>query len=125
LTPHPRFEQALASPRISQEQKEAMLDRIFSGRIDGRLLNFLKILCRRGRIDALRAIQVQATAMREEQLGKRRIVVTSAQPLSDDQRSHIGHRLREAYGIDAVLVEKVDAALLGGITLRIGDQVID
>lgn len=125
LTPHPRLEQALASPRISQDQKEAMLDRIFSGRIDGRLLNFLKILCRRGRIDALRAIQVQTTALREEQLGKQRVVVTSAQPLSDDQRGQIVQRLRDAYGFDAVLLEKVDAALLGGISLRIGDKVVD
>lgn len=125
LTPHPLLEQALASPRITQEQKEAMLDRIFNGRIDGRLLNFLKILCRRGRIGSLRAIQVQTTALRQEQLGKRRVIVTSAQPLSDDQRAQLVHRLRETYNIDAVLVERVDASLLGGITLRIGDQVID
>lgn len=125
LTPHPRLEQALASPRISQEQKEAMLDRIFNGRIDGRVLNFLKILCRRGRIDSLRAIQVQATALREEQLGKQRVIVTSAHALSDAQRGQIVQRLREAYGFDAVLVEKLDASLLGGISLRIGDKVLD
>ncbi len=125
LTRHPMLEQALASPRISQEQKENMLDRIFSGRIDSRLLNFLKILCRRGRISSLRAIQMTATVMREEQLGKQRITVTSAQPLSDEQRTQIANRLRDAYGIDAILIEKIDAALLGGIILRIGDQVLD
>ena len=125
LDQHPGLEQALASPRISQEQKEAMLDRIFSGRIDSRLLNFLKILCRRGRIDSLRSIQVTATVMREEQLGKQRVLVTSAQPLNDEQRSLIAGRLREAYGTEAILVEKVDPELLGGIVLRIGDKVLD
>ncbi|MEZ6078340.1 MAG: F0F1 ATP synthase subunit delta [Pirellulaceae bacterium] len=77
LGKHPQLEQPLASPRISLEQKETMLDRIFNGRVDGKLLNFLKILCRRGRIDSLRAIQVSATVMREEQLGKQRVTVTT------------------------------------------------
>lgn len=125
LNQHPQLEQALASPRITQEQKENMLDRIFNGRIDSRLLNFLKILCRRGRIGSLRAIQQTATVMREEQLGKQRVRVTSAQPLNDEQRAQIAHRLREAYNFEAVLIEKVDASLLGGMVLRIGDKVLD
>ena len=125
LTRHPLLEQALASPRISQEQKEAMLDRIFNGRVDSRLLNFLKILCRRGRISSLRAIQMTATVMREEQLGKQRVTVTSAQALSDEQKNQIKSRLRAAYNIDAILIEKIDASLLGGIVLRIGDKVLD
>lgn len=125
LTRHPLLEQALASPRISQEQKEAMLDRIFNGRVDSRLLNFLKILCRRGRISSLRAIQMTATVMREEQLGKQRVTVTSAQALSDEQKNQIKSGLRAAYNIDAILIEKLDASLLGGIVLRIGDKVLD
>ncbi|MCA9158299.1 MAG: ATP synthase F1 subunit delta [Planctomycetales bacterium] len=125
LSRHPQFEQALASPRISLEQKENMLDRIFNGRIDGKLLSFLKILCRRGRIDSLRAIQVCATVMREEQLGKQRVTLTSAQALSDEQRDQIKRRLQAAYSIDAILIEKIDASLLGGIVLRIGDKVLD
>ncbi len=125
LNAHPQFEQALASPRISLDQKEAMLDRIFSGKIDGKLLNFLKVLCRRGRIGSLRAIQVSATVMREEQLGKQRVMVTTAQTLGDEQREQIKHRLRDAFGIEAILLEVVDESLLGGIVLRIGDKVLD
>ncbi|MCC7333674.1 MAG: ATP synthase F1 subunit delta [Pirellulaceae bacterium] len=125
LGKHPQLEQALASPRISLEQKETMLDRIFNGRVDGKLLNFLKILCRRGRIDSLRAIQVSATVMREEQLGKQRVTVTTAQTLGDEQREQIKHRLRDAFGIEAILLEVVDESLLGGIVLRIGDKVLD
>jgi F-type H+-transporting ATPase subunit delta len=125
LDRHPALEQALASPRISQENKEAMLERIFRNRIDNRLLNFLKVLCRRGRIDSLRAIQVSAKVMREEQLGRQRILVTSAQPLDDGQRSMIATRLHEVYGKEPVLIEKVDASLMGGIVLRIGDKVLD
>ena len=41
----PALEQALGSPNIAQEEKEAMLDRIFGGKIDTLLLNFIKVLC--------------------------------------------------------------------------------
>ncbi len=125
LDQHPMLEQALSSPRISQEQKEAMLDRIFNGRIDGRLLNFLKILCRRGRIDSLRAVQMTATVLREEQLGRQRVTVTSSQPLTEDQRAIISQKLREFDGKEAILIEKIDASILGGVILRIGDKVLD
>ncbi|MEZ6078339.1 MAG: F0F1 ATP synthase subunit delta [Pirellulaceae bacterium] len=35
------------------------------------------------------------------------------------------HRLRDAFGIEAILLEVVDESLLGGIVLRIGDKVLD
>jgi F-type H+-transporting ATPase subunit delta len=125
LNENPRLEQALASPRISQEQKEGMLDRIFSGRIDKNLLNFLKVLCRRGRIGSLRAIQVTASVLRQEQLGRMRVIVTTAHPLTNDQKTQIANQLSKTYGKEAVLVERVDEALLGGIVIRIGDRVLD
>lgn len=125
LGQHPALEQLLNSPRISQEQKEGMLDRILSGRIDNGLLNFLKVLCRRGRIGSLRAVQVKVHEMREEQLGRMQVLVTSAMPLTDEQRASIAASLNDRFGKESVLVEKVDSSLIGGIILRIGDQVID
>lgn len=125
LNTHPTLEEALRSPRIPTEQKEGMLDRIFRDKVHGNLLNFMKVLCRRGRIGELRAIQQTATRQREEQCGKMRITVTSAQPLSDDQRHRICEQLRVSYQKDPVLIEKVDPQLLGGIVLQIGDKVLD
>lgn len=121
----PMLEQALASPRISQDKKEEMLGRVLSGRVDKMLLNFLKVLCRRGRIGSLRAIQVTATEIRDEQLGKMRVQVTSAMPLTAEQKQQISARLKTTFDKEAVLIEKVDPRLLGGIVLRIGDRVFD
>ena len=65
LTAFPALEKTLASPRVSQEQKEGMLDRIFQGRVDAIVLNFMKILCRRNRIGSLRAVQMTAAELRD------------------------------------------------------------
>lgn len=121
----PKLETALASPRITDEAKETMLNRVFEGKLDKTLLNFLKVLSRRRRLGALRAIQVAASALRDEKHGKVRVEVTSAQPLSDSQKSEIIKRLKTNLGKTAVLVEKIDASLLGGLILRIGDRVYD
>ncbi len=85
----------------------------------------MKVLCRRGRLGGLQAIQVTAQKLREEQVGKVRVQVTSAQPLSDQQRGSIADRLRQSLGKEPILLESVNPSLVGGVVLRIGDKVID
>lgn len=125
LDRYPALEQALGSPNIVQEEKEAMLDRIFGGKVDTMLLNFIKVLCRRGRAGSLRSVQITASTLRDEELGRLHVRVTSAMPLSDDQRNSIKAQIKSAFGKDAVLQELTDASLLGGVILRIGDKVYD
>lgn len=122
---YPALEQLLASPRVSQVEKESLIDRVFRGKIHAKLLNFLKVLCRRGRVGWLRGIQVSANAIRDEQLGRIRVVVTSAFALSADQQKSIAAKLGQTLGKEVVLEEKVDPSLLGGILVRVGDQVFD
>ncbi len=122
---YPALEQLLASPRVSQVEKESLIDRVFRGKIHATLLNFLKVLCRRGRVGWLRGIQVSANAIRDEELGRIRVVVTSAYALTSEQQKSIAAKLGQTLGKEVVLEEKVDAALLGGILIRVGDQVFD
>lgn len=125
LAKNPGLEQILGSPRVSQVEKEKLIDRIFRGKVHTTLLNFLKVLCRRGRIGSLRGIQVSANEMRDEQLGRVRVTVTSAFALTDEQRNSIAAKLGSSLGKEVVLDERVDESLLGGILVRIGDQVFD
>jgi F-type H+-transporting ATPase subunit delta len=125
LSRSPALEGVLSSPRVSQLEKENLIDRVFRGKIHPTLLNFLKVLCRRGRIGSLRAIQISANQMRDEQLGRVRVTVTSAFALSDDQRGAIAAKLGQSLGKQVVLDERVDESLLGGILIRVGDQVFD
>src|SRR5262245_43530394 len=56
----PQFEATLNSPRVPFETKESLLDRAFQKRIPSSLLTFLKVLARRNRFTALRAVEVAA-----------------------------------------------------------------
>jgi F-type H+-transporting ATPase subunit delta len=52
-------------------------------------------------------------------------VVVSAVPLSDRQKQRLGAALAKIYGRQVHLNLDVDPAVLGGITVRVGDEVID
>ncbi|GAA3375730.1 F0F1 ATP synthase subunit delta [Streptomyces sannanensis] len=52
-------------------------------------------------------------------------VVTSAVPLSDQQKQRLGAALAKLYGRDMHLNLDVDPEVLGGIQVRVGDEVID
>ncbi|MGK5530315.1 F0F1 ATP synthase subunit delta [Streptomyces sp. URMC 129] len=76
----------------------------------------------RGRsLDAgLDALSALAAARRNRSVA----VVTSAVPLSDQQRQRLGDALARLYGRPIQLNLDVDPAVLGGISVRIGDEVI-
>lgn len=52
-------------------------------------------------------------------------VVTSAVPLTDVQKQRLGAALAKVYGRQMHLNLDVDPTVLGGISVRVGDEVID
>ena len=52
-------------------------------------------------------------------------VVTSAVPLSEGQRQRLGAALAATYGRQIHLDLDVDPEVLGGVQVRIGDEVIN
>src|SRR3954453_23681731 len=52
----PKLEEVLKSSLVSPEQKEELLDRVFSKAASVQVTNFLKVLARHGRLELLRPI---------------------------------------------------------------------
>jgi len=121
----PAFELALSNPKVSQQQRMDLLDKVFGSKIDTTLLRFLKVLCRRGRLGFIRSIQNSVEEMRDEALGRLRITVTTAQELAAPQRQALIEKLKSVFKSEISLTTKVNPAILGGIVIRIGDTVYD
>jgi F-type H+-transporting ATPase subunit delta len=51
--------------------------------------------------------------------------VTSAVALSDAQQGRVEADLRQRYGADLLVTFSVDESLIGGLVIRVGDQVLD
>jgi F-type H+-transporting ATPase subunit delta len=121
----PQFEAALSSPRIPMETKERMLDRAFGGKMSVQLINFLKVLSRRGRFNSLRNVYMAARRIVNELRGRVEVRLTTAEPLDTATRDLVVNKLRAALGRDVELLAHVDPDLIGGLVIRVGDTVYD
>ncbi|MGE3166846.1 MAG: ATP synthase F1 subunit delta [Planctomycetota bacterium] len=113
------------SPKIPRLEKLAALDRIFDGRVSPTVLSLLKILVERGRQLLLQEICDAFIEKLDQVRGRTHVVITSASALTDELRAEIVAAVGKRTGRTIVPQERVDADLLGGVRIRIGDTVID
>ncbi len=125
LDVHPHLEALLASPLAPHEEKQGLLDRLLGGQIERLLLNFLKVVSRRGRLDCLRAIRRQARLQYDRLRGRVAVQLTTAAPLDDEAAERLKARLQSALGAEPILTRRVDPGLIGGAVVRVGDTVYD
>ena len=121
----PKFSSALASPRLSVEDKLRMIDNVFGGRVSSELLRFLKVLARHERLGALRDINRAFRRLYNEAHGRVEVSVTTAETLRTEQQSEVKQALQAKLGRQIDLVTHTDPNVLGGIVVRMGDTVYD
>ena len=102
-----------------------LVQRAFAGRVSDEMYSFLTVLARHGRLGLLSVIARRYQQALNEQHGKVEVVVTTAYPLSDAERDDLTGRIGEMFGIDAILLPRVEPDLLGGIVIQVGDRVYD
>lgn len=122
---NPNFASVLYSVMVNRDDKVALINRVLSGRATPLFVNFLCVLAHHERLDLLPLILKQSRLQHEIQAGKKRIQVTSAQPLSDAALKSIQETLRKALPFEPIVEPVVDPSLLGGLRIRVGDTVYD
>lgn len=119
------FSEFLASRVLGVDAREATLRSIFTGRCSTLVLHFLLLLNRKGRLSHLPPIVAAYDQIVQERFGRIEVDVFTASPIDDAQLSSIRDKLAEAIGKQPVMHPYTDASMLGGLKLRIGDQLID
>ena len=115
----------LASPQVRLPDKRALLDKVLEGRALRVVATFADLLLRKKRLNLLDSITGEYEALVERAQGIRRAHVVSAVPLDESERSRL-HATLERYTQSKVnLTSEVDASVLGGALVRIGDRVVD
>ena len=112
------------SPYFSGPEKEEGLDRAVSG-ADEVLVNFLKLLIENHRMPVVFRIRREYDALWEEENHLLPVSVTSAVELDKSTVDEIGDKIAEQTGRKVELSANVDPDLLGGIVVRVGNQVLD
>jgi F-type H+-transporting ATPase subunit delta len=119
------FHAFLLTPRVDVGTRAETLERIFRHRASDLLVDSLQVLNRKGRIGLVPAISA-AYAHAHDVLRRRiEVAVASAVPLTDAQRQAVRAAVARRSGLEAILQETIDPALLGGLVVKIGDQKAD
>ena len=121
----PDLRAGLSSPFIAAEHKEQLLDALLAGKVTPPALRLISqaALHPRGRnLEASLAEYARLVAERRERLVAEVHVATE---LSVDQRSRLAAALAAAYGHDVHLNVVLDPLVMGGMSVRIGDELID
>jgi F-type H+-transporting ATPase subunit delta len=125
LAPSPQLQAAFASPRVDESDKLRVIDRLFGDEFHPILIKFLKVMASRDRLAYVHAVRNAADGIHDEMMDRAVALVRTAVPLDDALRTQISDRLGTLLNKQVRLRESVDADLIGGMVIRVGDQVFD
>jgi len=121
----PDLRAALADPSLPADRKQGLLDTLLSGKVTPVTLRLISqvVAHPRGRqLTVALDMCANIAARRREQLIA---VVRSAVELSAAQRGQLADALAASYGRRIHLNVVIDPSVMGGISVQIGDELID
>ncbi|SMC70160.1 ATP synthase F1 subunit delta [Pedobacter nyackensis] len=123
---NPELEAILKNPIVPLTKKAGILDNLFVGRVNEVTSAFFKLVVNKGRsailFDTAKAFIAQYNAIK----GIVTANVTSATELTAESRAEIEAIVKKEIGANQVVLnEKVNADLIGGFVLKVGDKQFD
>ena len=116
----------LRSPIVEQEKRAIAIRRIFEGRVSDLILRFILGLNGKGRLGEFGAMAAAYDELVNTRLGRVEVdVYTVEGRLEADQLAVLGEKVKSRFGQDPVFHQYADRSLIGGLVLRVGDQLID
>lgn len=117
---------ALASnPNVSDTTVGDIFMALLKSPVTAQAKNFIQMLVENGRITLLPEIGVQFMALKNANEGAADAEITSAFPISDAQVAELVASLEKKFGRKLNPSVTVDNALIGGVRVVVGDQVLD
>lgn len=115
----------LGEPNIRFERKEAIVRDLLGDKIRPEAMGLALTLVERGLVGLTGRIRDEFEQLYDDARGQAVAQVTSAMPLDDAARASITRQLETMTGKHIIMREQVDRSLLGGVTARVGDTLID
>lgn len=122
----PELKKFLLDPSIKMDKKQNLVKNVFSDRLSQNMLNFVLLLIAKKRIDGLPQIFQHFVHLADQKANVLEMKVITVAPLEASQLNSIKEKFRKKYNASAVkATEVVDASIIGGIKVIIGDKVYD
>ncbi|MEI6756286.1 MAG: F0F1 ATP synthase subunit delta [Chlorobium sp.] len=116
---------ALRSPLVKGDKKIHILEEVFRDSVGEKMFLFLRLIARKKRAGLLPEIIDEFQILLDEKRGVINVDVTSAVALSEEQAGKLVARLADYTGKKIRPRMSLDEALLGGVSVKIGDTIFD
>lgn len=122
---HADLELALGSRLGDASAKGALIETLLAGRTSEATTLIVSSLVQQPRERRVRSLLTRALRLVADQRGRSVATVFAAAPLDDAQLTRLQTVLTQRYGGEVALNVVVDASVVGGVRIEIGDDVID
>lgn len=120
------FDLMLRNPIIKHDKKRDILEKLFKGKVNALTLAIFDIITRKNREPLLAAIAREFQNQYNEFKSIGKATITTATPLDAKLRAEFEEMVKKLSNKKQVeLAEKVDASMIGGFVLNVGDRQID
>lgn len=121
----PRIRRFLETPMVDVEAKKGALRSALGGRVPELFLRFVFVVVEKRRQGLLRTIAAEYQDLLDRSLGRVRAEVTLAEEPDAEMQAEITRMLEQRVGGAVIPSFRVDPTLMGGVLIRVGDQVLD
>lgn len=120
------FGQFMNHPKIQKEDKIEVVKNVFEGRVSGEMLGFLVTIVAKDRYAGIEDILSEFIAEIKEYSNIGTAYVTTAVTLGDKEKQDVEDRLLATTKYKTIeCFYDVDASLIGGMVIKMGDRVVD
>jgi F-type H+-transporting ATPase subunit delta len=120
-----RLREALTDPSLPSEHRARMVEELLGPKASPHTTNIVAFLVQQGRARELPKIIDSLVQLAAEERNKAVAEVRSATPLDTEQREKLKDAIARATGKQVELKVLVDPSVIGGLLVRVGDQVFD
>lgn len=126
LQANEELQKMMENPKVIREDKENVIETVFRGRISDEIVELMKLMIAKGRYSNIESVFDYFIGLVKEENKIGIAYVTTAVELTDGQKDEIVRRLLETTRYESFEMNyAVDASLIGGMVIRIGDRVVD
>lgn len=119
------FSAYLNRPELTPEQQVKIIVDTNSGLQDQSVSNFITLLAQNDRLSLLPEIALEFEQLKAQNQNQTDITIESAFALTDEQKQLLIDRLSKRFNSSIDATVTVNPALIAGVVIRVGDQVID
>lgn len=122
-------QQAMSNPKLTDTERQTVLfeiaERYTPQPLASEVRNLLSMLIENDRLAALHEIAVKFEVLKDQSEGIAQAHILSAFPMTDEQVKALITTIEPKFGLKLKPHVQVDAELIGGVRVTVGDHVLD